>query len=238
MSRSIIIGASSGIGRELARVLAENGYSVGITGRRSNLLKELSDEKPGSFIVKAFDIMDTDNLVQNLEELTAELGGLDLLVICAGRLNLNEKLDFQSEKSAIDTNVLGFTLIADWAYHYFQNQRSGHLVGISSVGGIVGWRNTPAYNASKAYQINYLAGLRNKAFHSRLPVFISDVRPGYVDTAMAVGSYRFWIQPADKVARQIFNAIKRKKKVAYVTKRWGIIAFLLKLVPYWIHERA
>jgi len=238
LKRAIIIGASSGIGRGLAKILAENNFEVGITGRRLNLLKELADERPGSFIVKSFDISDTDRVVQNLEELEVELGGLDLLVISSGTGRINEKLDFQPEKITIDTNVLGFTIIADWAYNYFRNQKSGHLVGISSVAGFRGWRDTPAYNASKAFQISYLEGLRNKAYHSGLPIFITDVRPGYVDTAMAYGSYKFWVASVDKVARQIFNAIRHRKKVVYVTKRWRIIASLIKLVPNWVYEKA
>jgi len=209
-----------------------------ITGRRLNRLKELRDEKPGSFFIKSFDISETDIVVQNLEELVMELGGLDLLVICSATINLNENLDFRLEKSTIATNILGFTLIADWAFNYFQHQKSGHLVAISSVGGLRGWRDTPAYNASKAFQICYLEGLRNKAFHNGSPVIISDIRPGYVDTDMAIGSYKCWVAPVNKVARQIFKAIRKKKKVVYVTKRWHIIAFLIKLVPYWIHERA
>ena len=238
MNRSIIIGASSGIGRGLARILAENNYKVGITGRRLNRLKELADERPASFFIKSFDISDTDTVVQNLEELVMELGGLDLLVICSGTVNLNEKLDFRLEKFTIAINVLGFTLIADWAFNYFQNQKSGHLVAISSIGGLWGWRDTPAYNASKAFQICYLEGLRNKTFHNGSPIIISDIRPGYVDTDMAIGGYKFWVAPVNKVVRQIFNAIRNRKKVVYVTRRWRMIAFLIKLVPNWAHERA
>lgn len=237
MKRAIVIGASSGIGRDLAKILAENGYKVGITGRRLNLLKELADEKPASFIVKSFDITDTDSIVRNLEELAAELGGLDLLVISSAIVNLNEQLDFQLEKSTIDINVLGFTLIADWTFNYFQNQKSGHLVAITSVAGLRGWRDTPAYSASKAFQICYIEGLRNKAFHMGLPIFITDIRPGYVDTEMAKGSYKFWVAPVNKVAKQIFKAISHRRKVVYVTKRWRMIAFIFKLVPNWAHER-
>jgi short-subunit dehydrogenase len=238
VKRAIVIGASSGIGRGLAKILADNDYKVGITGRRLNLLKELADEKPASFIVKSFDITDTDCIVRNLEELSAELGGLDLLVISSAIANFNEQLDFQLEKSTIDTNVLGFTLIADWTFNYFQNQKSGQLVAITSVAGLRGWRDTPAYSASKAFQICYTEGLRNKAFHTGLPIFITDIRPGYVDTEMAGGSYKFWVEPVNKAAKQIFNAIRHRRKVVYVTKRWRMIAFIFKLIPNWALERA
>lgn len=238
MKKAIVVGATSGMGYELAKILAANNYIVGITGRRLSLLNELANEKPGSFVVKSFDIADVDHIAQNVEELVADLGGLDLLVIGAGVVKINKELDFVPEKETIDVNVLGFTFLVDWAYSYFEKQKFGHLVGISSLGGIKGWRDTPAYNASKAYQINYLEGLRNKAFHSKLPITITEIRPGYVDTAMAVGSYQFWIQSAKKTAWQIFKAIERKKKVAYVTKRWRIIGFIMKMIPIWVQERA
>jgi len=176
--------------------------------------------------------------VQNIEELVSELGGLDLLVISSGIVNVNKELDFKLEKQTIDVNVLAFTLLTNWGFHYFEKQKSGHLVGITSLGGLKGWKDTPAYNASKAYEINYLEGLRNKAFYTHLPITVTEIRPGYVDTAMAVGSYQFWIQPAKKAALQIFKAIKRKKKVAYITKRWRIIGFFMKRVPVWLQERA
>ncbi len=238
MQKAIVVGASSGMGRELAKILAANNYRVGIVGRRLNLLQELACKSPASFVVKSFDVADIEHAVQNIEELVSELGGLDLLVVASGVVNVNKELDFKLEKETIDVNVLAFTLLADWGFHYFERQKSGHLVGISSLGGIKGWKDTPAYNASKAYQINYLEGLRNKAFYTRYPITITEIRPGYVDTAMAVGSYQFWMQPAEKAARQIFKAIKRKKKVVYVTKRWRIIGFLMKRVPIWIQERA
>lgn len=237
MKKSIVIGASSGIGEGLARLLAENNYKVGITGRRIDLLEKLSEEKPGSYIVKSFDITDIENVVKNIKELVSELGGLDLLVISSGIGKPNDDLDFRLEKSIIDTNVTGFVLISDWAYNYFKDQGSGHLAGISSVAGIRGWKTSPAYNASKAFQINYMEGLRNKAFNSRSHIIITDIRPGYVDTAMAVGSSKFWVAPVNKAAKQIFKAIRHRKRIVYITRRWGLIAFLYKLVPTRIYER-
>lgn len=109
MKKVIIIGATSGIGKGLAQKLAEENYVVGITGRRTELLNELKSEKPNLFYPKTFDITDTNKIVENLEELTKELGGLDLLIISSGTGDLNEKLDYEIEKRTIETNVTGFT---------------------------------------------------------------------------------------------------------------------------------
>jgi short-subunit dehydrogenase len=236
MKKAIIIGATSGIGKGLAKLLADNNYKIGLTGRRVELLNELKNENP-NFYIKSFDINDTNVVGQKLDELTTELGGLDLLIISSGIGDINESLDFEIEKRTIDTNVLGFTCVADWTFNYFEKQKSGHLVAISSIGGLRGSRQAPAYNATKAYQINYLEGLRQKAKKLNTSIFVTDIRPGLVDTEMAKGEGLFWVMPVEKAVRQIFQAIIDKKKVAYVTRRWGLIATILKQIPRPIYDR-
>jgi len=237
MKKAIIIGATSGIGKGLAKILAENNYRVGITGRRTELLKELKDQYPDSFFVKSFDIRDTDTTIKLLDELTIESGGLDLLIISSGTGELNDPLDFNIELQTIETNVTGFTCIADWAFNYFEKQKYGHLVAITSIGGLRGGRQAPSYNATKAYQINYIEALRQKASNLKMPITVTDIRPGFVDTDMAKGEGKFWVQPVEKVSRQIYKAIRRKKKIVYVTRRWGIVAFIIKLIPRFIYNR-
>jgi short-subunit dehydrogenase len=237
MKKAIIVGATSGIGKGLAELLVQNGYKVGITGRRINLLNDLKSSNPDLYIVKNFDVTDTKSTNKNLEELTTELGGLDLLIISSGTGDINETLDFQTEKQAIETNISGFTAVAGWTYNYFKNQNSGHLVAITSIGGLRGSNQAPAYNATKAYQINYLEGLRQKAKKDQLRIDITDIRPGLVDTDMAKGEGLFWISSVQKTSKQIYKAICRRKKIAYVTRRWQLIAILLKLLPGAIYER-
>ena len=237
MRKAIVIGATSGIGKELAKLLAENNYIVGITGRRTEFLKKLKSEKPNSYFIKDFDVTNIETTVGKLEELTAELGGLDLLIISSGTGDLNDNLDFGIEKRTIDTNVVGFTCISDWAFNLFQKQKSGHLAAISSVGGLRGSRQAPSYNATKAYQMNYMEALRQKATKLKQPIFVTDIRPGFVETEMAKGDGQFWVASVDKAARQIFDAIIAKKKIVYVTKRWRIIATILKRIPRPIYDR-
>jgi short-subunit dehydrogenase len=237
MKKTIIIGATSGIGKGLAKLIVDKGFKVGITGRRTELLENLKSENPDSYFIKTLDVTDTKTVVEKLEELASELGGLDLLILSSGTGDINDNLDFEIEKRTIDTNVVGFTCIADWAFKYFEKQKFGHLVAISSVGGLRGSRQAPSYSATKAYQINYMEGLRQKATKLKQHIFITDVRPGLVDTEMAKGDGLFWVMPVEKTVRQIFAAIKKKRKTAYVTKRWGIIAKILKLIPIPIYDR-
>ena len=119
----------------------------------------------------------------------------------------------------------------------FRKQGHGHLVNISSVAGLRGNRVAPSYNASKAYQIKYLEGLHLLVDRKRLPVQVTDVRPGFVKTDMAKGKGMFWVAPVEKAAKQIFDAIKRRKKVVYVTKRWWLIGVLYKSLPYVLLKR-
>jgi short-subunit dehydrogenase len=237
MKKAIIIGASSGIGKGLAKLLTENDYKVGITGRKTELLDKLKKTNSNSFLIKTFDVTDTENSIEKLEELTSELGGLDLLILSSGIGDLNETLDFEIERKVIDLNVTGFTNIIDWTFNYFEKQEFGHLVAISSVAGIRGSRQTPSYNATKSYQINYLEGLRQKSTKSKNTIYVTDIRPGLVDTDMAKGEGLFWVMPVQKVTKQILKAIKKKRKVVYVTKRWGIIARILKILPRFIYDR-
>lgn len=235
MMKIIILGATSGIGKNLAKLYAKDS-KVAITGRRTQLLKELKDGNP-NFIVKAFDITQTDDIVKNLEELSNELNGLDLLIISSGTGDLNLNLDFSIEKRTIDTNIIGFTCVCDWAMNYFEKQGHGHLVGISSVAGIRGNKHAPSYYASKSYQMNYLEAMRQKATSLKKAIYVTDIRPGLVDTDMAKGEGLFWIAPVEKAGKQIYKAIKKKKKVAYITKRWRLISAILKRIPNGIYDK-
>jgi len=237
MQKAIIIGATSGLGKGIAIKLADENYIVGITGRRTELLEDLKSQKPNSFFIKTIDITENNSIIENLEALTKELGGLDLLIISSGTGDLNDNLDYKIEKQTIETNVSGFTCVANWAFNYFENQKAGHLVAISSVGGLRGSRIAPAYNATKAFQINYLEGLRQKATKLNTQIFVTDIRPGFVDTAMAKGEGQFWVSTVEKATKQIFEAIKKRKKIAYITKRWKIIGTILKIVPRQIYDR-
>ena len=237
MKKAIIIGATSGIGNGLAKILIDNNYKVGITGRRTELLQKLKSENPNLYFERTFDITNSEQTVEKLNELKTELGGLDLLIISSGTGDLNEKLDFEIESRIIETNVNGFTCVANWAFNQFENQKFGHLVAISSVGGIRGSRIAPAYNASKSYQINYLEGLRQKSKNLKTGIYITDVRPGFVDTEMAKGDGQFWVASVEKATKQIYRGIENKKEIIYITKRWRIIGEILKRIPRQIYNR-
>lgn len=232
MKKAIIIGATSGIGKAVAEILLQEGYLVGVTGRREDLFAAMQQQFSGRIFCKKMDVQELSTLASICNELVNQMGGMDLLVISAGIGEGNKQLDFEIENDVIKTNIQGFTCIADWGTSFFKKQGYGHLVNISSIAGIRGNGLAPSYNATKAYQINYLEGLRLNTIKSDYDITITDVRPGFVDTAMAKGNGLFWVAPVKKAAEQIVEAIKRKKGVVYITKRWGLIGYVLKIIPF------
>jgi short-subunit dehydrogenase len=237
MKKAIIIGATSGIGKAVAEILLQEGYLVVVTGRREDLFPAMQQQFTGRIFCKKMDVQELSTLASICNELVNQMGGMDLLVISAGIGEGNKQLDFEIENDVIKTNIQGFTCIADWGITFFKKQGYGHLVNISSIAGIRGNGIAPSYNATKAYQINYLEGLRLNTVKSGYDITVTDVRPGFVDTAMAKGNGLFWVAPVQKAAEQIVEAIQQKRKVVYITKRWGLIGYFLKIIPFSLLKR-
>lgn len=236
-NKAIIVGASSGIGRELALVLDRAGYTLGLIARRQELLQSLQAELSTPAIVCPQDISDSETTRHALAKLIDDLNGVDLIVISAGIGHINPELVIELELQTIATNVIGLTLIADMAYHHFAARGTGHLLALSSVAAIRGNPAAPAYNASKAYVSNYLDGLRLKAAKAHLPITVTEIRPGFVATVMAQGEGLFWVASVERAADQIYHAIQHKRSRAYVTKRWRLIGWLLKILPDALYQR-
>ncbi len=233
----VIIGATSGIGKALFLKYASGDNRIGIVGRREKLLNELSRQHPSKIIVAKADVANVEDIEQAISALLKELVHFDLVIMCAGIGDINTTLDFAIERPTIDTNVVGWTYVIDRLYCIFEQQGFGHLVAITSAGGLRGESAAPAYSATKAYQINYMEAIRKKAFKNSGCITVTDIRPGLVDTAMAKGEGLFWVMPVEKVANQIISAIRKKKSKVYVTNRWHILAFIYKNLPFSIFKR-
>jgi len=238
MKKAIIIGASSGIGKGIALELLKRNYKLAITARRKDRLEEIKSIDPDNVIVKEFD-SSTEKNDALLSDLVKKLGGLNLLIYSSGIGILNKKLDYQIEKKVNNLNISGFTQVVDWGFNYFLNQNYGHIVNISSIASEIGNGIAPSYNASKAYQANYLQGLRFKTLRKKIPIHLTDVRPGFVDTEILKGNKNdlFWVSTVEKACRQIMKGIESKKNILYITKRWKLISLLIKILPERILSR-
>jgi short-subunit dehydrogenase len=235
---AIVVGASSGIGRALALRLARAGYTLGLTGRRVELLERLRDEIGDAARVCQMDVADPPRAMAALGELIAAMGGADLVVLCAGTGARNPDLDWAREEPALRVNVLGFAALAGVAMGHFVARGRGHLVGVSSVSALRGNRYAPAYAASKAFVSHYLECLWYRAARTGLPIAVTDVQPGFVDTDLMRGQDRmFWIATPEAAAEQIYEAIRRRRKRAVVTRRWVLVAWIMRGLPHWAYRR-
>ncbi len=232
----IIIGASSGIGRRMAELYVEKGDRVAITGRRLDLLQKLKQQFPENIEYSCFDVRGNEN-IHHIQSLIDKLGGLDILVISAGNGEVSKDLNWDIDKMTVATNVNAFVEISNWSFNFFVKQGHGQLVTLSSIAATRGNSWAPAYSASKAFQSNYFEGLSIKAKRLKKDITITCIEPGFVKTKMAKGNKVFWAVPVDKAARQIIRAIDKKKRKAYISRRWWIIARLFKWAPYALLKR-
>ena len=237
MKNALIIGASSGIGEALAHVLSDNDYRVALLARRQDKLSAIQASLPNQPLVRQFDITDIPAIDKTLNDVFNELGQVDLVVIAAGVGYINRRLDLNIELDTIATNVTGFTAACNTIMHHFLKNRHGHLVALSSISAIRGHGQTLAYNASKAYMSNYLQGLRHRVKKAKLPIIVTDVKPGFVDTDMAKGDGLFWVSTAQKAAWQIYQAIRAGRSHVYISRRWRLVGWLLKILPDFIYHR-
>ena len=183
------------------------------------------------------DLSDPDNAMNILQSMILELGEIDLFVISSGTGHENPLLEWELEKETMITNVLGFAAVANVAVEHMVTREAGTLVGISSIAAIRGNGGAPAYGATKAFVSHYLAALRHKFAKLSSRVTILEVQPGCVDTAMAKGDGLFWVVSPEKASAQILAAIDRRHSHVDVSRRWRLIAWLLRLLPNALYNR-
>ncbi len=236
MKRIILIGATSGIGYETARLYIRQGWRVGIAGRRVERLESLQQEAPDRVSVQQIDVTlpeATDQLYR-LIDLT---GGMDVFLFCSGIGSQNRLLEIDTELATIHTNVTGFSRMVITAWQYFRQQGYGHIAAVTSIAGTKGLGIAPAYSATKRYQNTYLDALAQLSRMERLPIGFTDIRPGFVQTALLKNDrYPLLMQP-DKVARQIVRAIGKKKRRIVIDWRYAVLVSGWKLLPQWLWER-
>lgn len=238
MPNAIIFGASSGIGKQMLVQLVKDDYNIAITGRRVTLLESLKIDYPNRIEVYEHDVQNLEQSPHVLEAIISDFKNIDLVIHSSGVGYENPELLWEKEEDTILTNVLGATRIYTLVFQLFQKQGFGHLVAISSIASLRGNRGAPAYFASKAYQVNYLESLYFKTKEIKnASIYITDIRPGFVDTKMALGDGIFWMASVEKVSKQIYKAIQKKKRRVYVSRRWNLIAWVLKLVPSWLIKK-
>lgn len=222
----LIVGATSGIGNKLWHYYSSNNNKVLAFGRRLEELDKMAAAAPDNTIPLQGDIADLNSFNKSFNDIINKLNTIDLAIVCASIGELNPDLDIPTELATLQVNVQGWTNCVDIIYKHFEKQGHGHLVTITSIGGLQASPVAPSYSASKAFQINYTKSLLNKAKGS--DIIVTEVRPGLVDTRMAKGDGLFWVMPLEKVTASIIKSIKKKHKRVIIDCRWRIINYILK----------
>lgn len=239
MKRIVIIGATSGIGYEVARLCGRKGWRVGAAARRTDRLEKLETEivrDGGTAATEAIDITRED-AQEALGRLIEKLGGMDIFLLCSGIGSQNRQLEPAIELATVQTNTMGFTRMVTAAWQFFRTRGGGQLAVISSIAGTKGLGAAPAYSASKRFQNTYIDALAQLARMEKLPIRFTDIRPGFVRTDLLKGDpYPLEMLP-DRVAVRIVKAIEQGKRRVVIDWRYRCMVFFWRLIPEWLWER-
>lgn len=237
MKRAIVIGASSGIGREVSRLLLADGWTVGVAARREDRLLELKAFSPDNVEVMRIDVTAAD-AGERLLELVKRLGGVSLFVYCSGVGWQNAGLEPAPELATVDVNVKGFTAMVGTMFNYMAANLGGDIAVISSVAGTKGLGVAPSYSASKVYQNTYIQALEQLSNMRRLHIRFTDIRPGFVDTDLLSGGGHYpMLMDKTVVARHIVRAIYAHRHVCVIDWRYRVLVALWRAMPSWLWRK-
>lgn len=238
MKKIIIVGASSGIGKQVALNFIADGWKVGVAARREEALKELKLQIPAQVEYEVIDITSTD-ATSRLNALIDKLGGMDIYFHCSGVGHQNTKIDIKVEVDTVRTNALGFTQMSVAAYNYFKdNKKQGQIAVVSSIAGTKGLGVSPSYSATKRYNYIYLDCLEQLSRMQNVNITFTDIRPGFVTTALLDDGQKYPMQMSvEYAAKKIFKAVKRRKRVAVIDWKYSILVSFWKLIPRWLWVR-
>lgn len=236
MKRCIILGASSGIGREVALLLLKEGWKIGIGARRIDKLNEIKELAPNNVFVQEIDV-NANDAIQNLDNLIRQMGEMDLFFYSVGIGWQNPNLEEEKELKTIQTNAMAFTRIIGHAFRYFEARKQGHIACVSSIAGTKGLGPAPAYSATKALQNTYFQALEQMARKKKLNIILTDIKPGFVDTELLNGTSFPMLMKSSAVADKIVNALKAQRHTIIIDWRWRIITSLWKLIPNYLWRK-
>lgn len=241
MKRAVIVGATSGIGREVALCLLAKGWKLGLAGRRLPLLQELQQRAPGQIEIQRLDVTD-EGAEEALADLIGRLGGMNLFLLSSGIGFQNTALRADIELNTVRTNVEGFTRLVDAAFRYFKAHNDRHCAGqlavVSSIAGTKGLGVAPAYSATKRFQNTYIDALEQLAHLQQLNLHFTDIRPGFVATDLLNDGKQYpMLMRVERVAERITRALERKERVVIIDGRYRVLVFFWRLIPRWMWKR-
>ncbi len=242
MRKVLIIGAASAIAQAAARQFAGAGDALFLVARDQNKLNVIAADlrvrgasSVGSF---ALDVLDYEQHQSTLEAAIAVMEGLDIALLAHGTLPDQPlcEAEFSEAKREFEVNALSSISLLTYIANYFEQEKRGTIVAISSVAGDRGRQSNYLYGAAKGALSIFLQGLRNRLYKSGVAVIT--IKPGFVDTPMTAAFTKgaLWAKP-ETIADYIVRAIDKKSDVVYAPWFWRIIMWVIKLIPEPVFKR-
>ena len=237
--RVLIIGATSAVATEVARLYAQRGDRLFLLARNQQRLAQLAEElAPAIAGFEAGDLNEFDQNDGRVERAIASLGGLDIALIAHGLLGdqIRSESEFEHAREIIETNLLSaISLLAPIANH-MESQAHGHLGAITSVAGERGRPRNYTYGAAKGGLSRYLQGLRSRLY--RKGVYVLNIKLGPTDTPMTIGHPKHALFGEKRaVARGIVNALDKPRHVVYLPTIWAAVMTIVRALPESIFQR-
>ena len=179
------------------------------------------------------------NYAKGNEALAIKNSNNEIVALKFGKADQCEaKLKEEIELRTVDTNAMGFPRMVGAGYRYMARQGHGHIAVISSIAGTKGLGPAPSYSATKAFQNCYIQALEQQACSRGLDIRFTDVRPGFVDTALLHDGNRYpMLLSPTPVAREIVAAVESREHVRVIDWRWRIVTALWRRIPRCLWRR-
>ena len=242
-SRKVILitGASSGIGKEMAKLLSKENCSLALLARRIDLLTELAGQitrNAARIEIQKCDVTNIDEVKSVLTNIREKLGQIDIAILNAGVGHRAGAKDYKSaiSKLVFDTNVHGITNFVENLLPDFIERRSGTIVGVTSLADSRGWPGSGFYSASKIAATRLLESLRMDVKQHNINVIV--VKPGFVRTPMtAKNNFPMpFLMDAGKAAKIILEGIKKEKRIIQFPFPTVLGSKIIGLLPDFLFE--
>ena len=236
MKKVLIIGATSAIAEQCARIWATRGDELYLVARNESHLKTIATDLKvrGAFSVaiNCIDLNEIDHHTELLDAAEDTMGCIDVVLIAHGTLS-NQKsceLNVNETIQEIQTNAISTVSLLILLANRFEEKRHGTICVISSVAGERGRASNYVYGSAKAMVTAFTSGLRQRLYKSSVAVVT--IKPGFVDTPMTADFKKgvLWAKPKS-VSAKIIKAIDKKRAEVYVPAYWWLIMFFIKLIP-------
>ncbi len=244
LSNVVVLGATKGMGRALARLMAERGDRVFLLGRNLDELRRSAGDlrsrsTAGHDVGLAIcDLERPETFEAALQEAEASLGSIDVIVVTAAEFATQDRLEQDTDLAhrLLMVTFANTVTFCELARKRLLARGGGTLCVFSSVAGERGRKRVVLYGAAKAGLTSYLEGLDHRYRGEGLVTVC--VKPGFVTTSMTEGLPRppFAGHP-DAVARRVLTAIDRGQPVVYAPPIWSLVMFVIRLLPRFVMRR-